>query len=132
MKLRLLPLLAALGATLVLAAPAVPATILSGKFRTVIRGQAPPLNGSWTLTIDRLTRSTLTHNGKLAVKGTFSGANGKLAVVDISGPLACKGLQRAATYTYTLKNNLLTLTATFDRCAGRKAVLTAQPLKKVG
>jgi hypothetical protein len=132
MKLRLLPLLAALGATLVLAAPAVPATILSGKFRTVIRGQAAPLNGSWTLTIDQLTRSTLTHNGKLAVKGTFAGARGKLAVADISGPLACKGAERVGAYTYTLKNNLLTLKATLDLCDGRKAVLTAHPLRKVG
>ena len=132
MKLRPLPLLAALGASLVVAAPAVPATILSGKFRTVIRGQAQPLNGSWTLTIDQFTRSTLTHNGKLAVKGTFAGAKGRLAVVDISGPLACKGAERVAAYTYTLKNNLLTLKATFDLCDGRKAVLTAHPLRKVG
>jgi len=135
MKFRLLLLLAAIGVTLVVAAPAMPTTnvtVLTGTFRTVIKGKSAPLNGSWTIKVDQYTQSVTTHNGKLAVKGTFTGANGKLAVVDLSGPYACKGVQAAGAYTYTLSGNKLKLKATFDQCSGRKTILTAQPLTKSG
>src|SRR5437867_120541 len=119
MKSRLLLLLAAIGVTLVVAGPAAPTTnanLLKGTFRTVIKGKAAALNGSWTFKVDQYTQSVVTHNGKLAVKGTFAGANGKLAVVDVSGPYACKGVQATGAYTYTLSGNQLKLKATFDQC----------------
>ena len=132
MKHRLLLLLAVVTAALVVVPNALPVTILTGIFRTKISGRSEALNGTWFFNIHQDTQFTLKKNGKLYVKGTAAGANGKLAIADTGGPAACKGVQAAGVYKYALKNNLLTLTVTFDQCSGRKAILTAHPLLKVG
>jgi hypothetical protein len=135
MKHRLALLLAAVVAALVvvpLALPTPTPTILSGIFRTKISGKGEQLNGTWFFNIHSDTQFTLKKNGKLYVKGTAAGTSGKLAIADTGGPAACKGVQAGGVYKYTLKNNLLTLTATFDQCSGRKTLLTAHPFLKVG
>jgi hypothetical protein len=135
MKHRLLLLLAATAGALVLAPSALPTTtptVLSGIFKTTITGKGESLNGTWFFKIDQFAQFTLKRNGKLYVKGSAAGANGKLAIADTGGPAACKGISAAGTYNYKMKNNQLTLTPTFDQCAGRKAILTAHPLLKVG
>ena len=131
MRSRLLLLVAAACTALVVAAPAMPVTILKGTFRTTITGKSATLNGTWVMKIDQFTKFTLKKNGKLQVRGTAAGARGKLAIADISGPAACKGASAAGAYTYTLSGNQLKLKATFDQCSGRKTVLTSHPLTKI-
>jgi hypothetical protein len=105
---------------------------LVGKFETKISGKSAALNGTWRISFTQSGRFSTTRNGKLAVTGAAAAANGKIAMSDTAGPYACKGTQAPATYTYSLKGNKLTLKATFDQCAGRKAVFTTQPLTKIG
>jgi hypothetical protein len=106
-------------------------TLLTGSFRTTLSGKSPQLNGTWVLRIDRQTHFTLAKNGAIVVRGTAAGTNGRLAIVDKSGPYACKGLKRAAVYKYTLAGSRLTLKPQAELCDGRKAILTAHALTKI-
>jgi hypothetical protein len=132
MRHRLLLLVAATFAALVMVPSALPVTVLTGIFKTKITGKSSALNGTWFFKIDQFTKFTLKKNGKLYVTGTAAGAAGKLAIADTGGPAACKGVQAAGAYTYTLSGNQLKLKATFDQCSGRKTILTAHSLTKVG
>ncbi len=132
MKLRCLLALVAVclvSATVALAGSNV--TILSGTFETKISGKSSQLNGTWRITITQFGRSSTTLNGKLVVTGAIAASNGRFAITDTGGKLACKGLQVGGAYTYTLKGKLLTLKATYDGCSPRKTILTTHPLTKI-
>lgn len=132
MKLRTFLTLAAVGlATATTALAGSSATILSGTFETKISGKSSQLNGTWRITITQFGKSSTTLNGKLVVTGAIAASNGRFAVTDTGGKLACKGLEVGGAYTYTLKGKQLTLKATYDACTPRKTVLTAHPLTKI-
>jgi hypothetical protein len=105
--------------------------LVTGSFRTTITGKAPPLNGTWTLRLKANGRFETLRNGRVVVRGLGAATAGRLALTDQSGSYACTGTQRVGVYTYKLSGRLLTLKATADRCAGRRAILTAKPLRRV-
>lgn len=132
MKLRcLFALVAACLVTATAALAGSNAGILTGTFETKISGKSSQLNGTWRFSISQFGRSSTTLNGKLVVTGAIAAANGKFAVTDTGGKLACQGIQAVGAYTYTLKGKQLTLKATYDACSPRKTVLTAHPLTKI-
>jgi hypothetical protein len=129
MKLRLLLVVFALalpGAAL--AAPT--ATILTGTFQKRISKKAPPLNGTWKLKLKQDGTFELARNGVIVVRGVAAGVSGRLAIGDQRGPYRCKGRERAATYTYTLRGKVLTLRPVLEPCLGRKLVLTTGSFTK--
>ncbi len=132
MKIRLpLAVLAVVAAVAV--TPALAAfSLLSGTFETKISSKSAALNGTWTLKFPEAPDTTyrILKNGKEVVHGKFAGINGVLTISDLGGPYACKGIQKAAVYSYTLKGKTFTLKSKVDGCPARKAVLTARPFTK--
>ena len=105
--------------------------LVTGSFVTRITGKAPALNGNWTLRLKATGRFETLRNGKVVVRGIGAAAAGKLAITDQSGSYACKGIQRAGVYNYTLRGRILTLKAVADLCQGRRTILTAKPLRRL-
>jgi hypothetical protein len=130
--MKLLGLLAVLAGVLATAAIAGYGNpLVTGSFSTKISGKARALNGTWTLRLKSTGRFETLRNGKVVVRGQGAAAAGKLAIRDQSGPYACKGLQQAGVYSYKLKGRTLTLKVVTDRCAGRKIILTTNPLRRL-
>lgn len=105
--------------------------LVTGSFATRISGKAPALNGNWTLKLKATGRFETLRNGKVVVRGLGAAAAGRLALTDQSGSYACKGVERAGAYKYTLKGRTLTLKAIADLCQGRRVVLTTKPFRRL-
>jgi hypothetical protein len=104
--------------------------LLTGTFTKSITGKTPPLNGRWSLVLKQNGKFETKRNGVTVVRGLAVAAKGKLALTDQSGSYACKGLERAGTYTYKLVGRTLTLKALLDPCSGRKTVMTTGSFTK--
>ena len=131
MRIRCLAVAVVAAASVAGAAVAARDAIPKGSYSATVRGESAPLNGTWKLTFGRVIAVTgpltVTRNGALAVAGTFTATNGKLALVDNRGPYACKGIkERAGLYRYSLNGNKLKLTLIADLCTGRKRLLSGR------
>ena len=128
MKLRLF--VAALVLGLVAAAAAFArGQALTGTFQSKIAKGAA--SGTWVIKLANPVFTT-TKNGKLAVKGTYSAAEGTLTFIDQGGPLRCKGGSATGIFDYKLAGKKLTMKNLADGCKSRVAVMTAQPFTKIG
>jgi hypothetical protein len=131
--------LLALGLTLVLgtcaaAGSTASTTPLAGVFQATIKGGVPPLNGVWLLSFApngayAVVKEPSTK--KLLIGGLSSISGHALALRDKAGPLACRGSQDRASYSWALSGKKLTLTVVKDTCTGRAAVLASAPYTKV-
>jgi len=123
-----LVLLVSTGAAAALAAGSTP---FGAKYKTVVKGQAPALNGTWQIAFTPTGTYTVTKQGtagKLIVgKATASGNT--LVFHDSSGPLACPG-GKSGSYVWTLKGTKLTLKILKDPCGGRPLILAGAPFTK--
>ena len=116
----------------VIAAGAPAAGGPSGTYTEKIAGATPPvLNGTWSVTL-KPSSFTIRKGGALAVVGTLVVSKGRLQFTDTGGPFRCLGATAKGAYGYVLKGKTLTLKPVSEPCIGRKLVLTAHPLKRVG
>ena len=73
----------------------------------------------------------IVRNGEVVVAGTATPLAGRrLKLHDRSGAYACSTAEGDGLYRYALAGHRLTFTAVFDRCVGRKLVLTTKPFLK--
>ena len=86
--------------------------------------QAPLFNATWLLGIQE-PAFTVARNRALGVRGTVRIAGNQITFHDVSGPLACKGVQATGRYIWKIQGTKLTFTRLADRCQGRRALMTA-------
>ena len=105
-----------------------------GSYTAQVSGQAPNLNGKWTLkfttTFAPAGKFQSFRNGKLVVGGTTAFTGNKLTFVDMSGSYACKGTEQAGVYTYSVKGKALKLVKVVDLCTGRALLLSNRTFTK--
>jgi hypothetical protein len=85
---------------------------------------APLFNATWLLGIQQ-PAFTVTRNRALGVRGTVKIAGNQITLRDISGPLACKGVQATGRYTWKIHGAKLSFTRLADKCIGRRTLMTA-------
>jgi hypothetical protein len=127
------PILACGAVALVAATAAAAAAPLQGTFQTVI-ANAPvkQLDGTWRLTLQPGGGYTTKRNGVVLVRGHETQTATTITFVDQSGPMACSAAQATGTYRWSRSGSLLRLTPVRESCTGRRLVLTAHPLHKLG
>jgi len=106
-------------------------TPFGAAYKTVVAGQAPPLNGTWQIVFTPAGAYTVTKQGtagKLIVGKATSSGN-QLVFKDSSGPLACPGGKKGS-YVWTLKGRKLTLKILKDTCQGRPLILAGAPFTR--
>ena len=105
-----------------------------GSYTAQVSGQAPQLNGKWTMkfttTYAPAGKFQGFRNGKLVVSGTTAFTGNKLTLVDMSGSYACKGSERAGVYSFSLKGKALKFTKVLDLCIGRASLLSNRTFTK--
>jgi len=90
-----------------------------------VAGASVPLfNATWLLGIQNPAFTT-TRNGALVVRGTVKIAGNQITFRDVSGPLACKGVQATGRYAWKVQGTKLTFTRLADKCLGRRTLMTA-------
>jgi hypothetical protein len=116
-----LPLIAALAATLALAAPALAAGGgLTGKYDTKIKGGQ--FGGTWTLTFSANGRYTVADNGQVMIHGLTNTKGTTVVLSRETGPAACPA---AGTYSWKLSGKTLRFSQISDKtCTGRSTVLS--------
>jgi hypothetical protein len=85
---------------------------------------APLFNATWLLGIQQ-PAFTVTRNRALGVRGTVKIAGNQITLRDISGPLACKGVQATGRYAWKIQGAKLSFTRLADKCIGRRTLMTA-------
>ena len=116
----------------VIVAGALAAGVPGGTYSEEIAGATPPvLNGTWSVAL-KPSSFTIRKGAALAVVGTLVVSKGRLQFTDTGGPFRCLGATAKGSYGYVLKGKTLTLKPVSEPCVGRKLVLTAHPLKRVG
>jgi len=85
---------------------------------------APLFNATWLLGIQQ-PAFTVTRNRALGVRGTVKIAGNQITLRDISGPLACKGVQTTGRYAWKIQGAKLSFTRLADKCIGRRTLMTA-------
>jgi hypothetical protein len=130
MKHALLIVLAAAAA--LPAAPAQAASDLVGRFEATINSPNPTLNARWVIRIGPAGRYVVRRNGGYASRGRASTSNGRIVFRDRRGPLRCRRPTRVGTYEYSVADGEVTFTLVKDSCAGRRGVLTTEPLRRLG
>ena len=88
-------------------------------------GASSVLAGFWDLTFADDSLFTVSKDGELVVKGTYSVVEDQLTFNDEEGLLACRAGQAIGLYKWALDGNALSLTPIEDQCDGRKAILAA-------
>jgi len=121
-----LAIVAALLATLVLAAAALAATKITGTYQTKITGKGAntlggALDGTWTVTL-KSGKYTAKLNGKAVVNGNYTIKKSTISLTDTGGSGKCTGTGK---FKFTLKNKVLTLKKISDAkaCSPRDMVL---------
>ena len=119
-------------AALALVPAALAAGGLSGKYKTVIKGDTAlggALNGTWTIKFTR-GHYAVADNGKVVIHGVNTYTGNTITFTDKSGPDACKGTGK---YTFKVTGTKVKFTKVSDTaaCAGRQAVLN-HTFTKVG
>jgi hypothetical protein len=90
-------------------------------------------NGRWELTFAKGNMYHILKDGRLVVEGRLTSAEEQLTLTDEKGMLACiqpPGME-TGTYEWSYQQPELTFTSVEDKCAGRRAVLTLHPWRKV-
>ena len=85
---------------------------------------APLFNATWLLSI-KDPAFTVTRNQAVGVRGTVKIAGNQITLRDISGPLACKGVQTTGRYAWKIQGAKLSFTRLADKCIGRRTLMTA-------
>jgi hypothetical protein len=108
--------------TVTLAAPDIPAEMPDSIRQMMI--------GSWNIGLHEGNHVLVTYNGREVVSGPYMVSGNQLTLpANDTGPYACR---TAATYTWQMSGDQLTLTRVQDACDGRVVVLTRHPLTKRG
>ncbi len=130
---RLALLFGAVAVVLAVAASALAATNLAGKYKEVIKNDSAlggALNGTWVLKLTKSDKYSASLNGKLTDKGKATISGNKITFKDTGGPGKCPAPGK---YKFKLTGAKLKLTAISDStaaCVGRKDVLTHGALTK--
>lgn len=90
----------------------------------------PMMIGTWNIGLHEGNHVLVTFNGREVVSGPYmvSGSQVTFPAND-TGPYACR---TAATYTWRMSGDQLTLARVQDACDGRVVVLTKHPLMRRG
>ena len=113
------------GITLAATASAAGPSLSPHVWGVKVAGASVPLfNATWLLGIQN-PGFTTTRNGALGVRGTVKIAGNQITFRDVSGPLACKGVQATGRYAWKIQGTKLAFTRLADKCLGRRTLMTA-------
>lgn len=101
------------------------ASPLKGVFEAKIKSSNAQLKGTWLISFAGTGAYAVAKepSSTLLIGGSSSVSGHTLTMTDQTGPLACKGGQARATYSWSLSGKKLTLKAVKDACAGRSLIL---------